>query len=191
MLDRKEAMRQSVSSGMASDVVAMRLLILSPTVAFDGLEEREFEIIERISQFFGVSIRSVHACGSAKLGFSPRRGSEFVFGESDFDVSIIDPDCFTWYVGEVIRETRQYQDRSSFESTARYKSFVEYLAKGMFRPDFMPNIPAKMKWMQFFDEISRLNQDLFQKVTATIYLSDSAFGIKQAKSIDDFVQGVV
>lgn len=170
----------------------MRLMILSPTKAFEGREEIEFEIIERIAHFFDISVRSVHSCGSAKLGFSPVKGSEFVDAESDLDIAIIDHDCFIKHVGAVISATNQYRVLTGFPRNAdgqsTYNSFIKYLAKGIFRPDLMPIGDIRKDWFSFFNKLSNSYRSVFSNISAGIYLSDTAFQLKQSDVIKSYGQ---
>jgi hypothetical protein len=84
-------------------------MVLAPTFAFEGREDIGYQITEQAAAFFNVSVRAVHACGSAKLGFSPHKGTEFAIGTSDLDLAIIDENCFTRYVGEPPRLSRRLQ----------------------------------------------------------------------------------
>jgi len=186
-MDRKELIRRSVGGGLSTSRIAMRLFILSPTAAFEGDEEEEFSIIEEISEFASVSVRSIHACGSAKLGFSPRKNTDFRKGESDLDVAIIDADFFTRMMDGMIVATNRYKDLSGF-AQGSYSTFSKYLAKGIFRPDLMPECDLKRKWVGFFDDLSRRNQSRFDKVSAFVYLSDSAFRMKQSESMDEYAK---
>lgn len=191
-MDRKQAIINSIGRGEPSEIVAQRLMVLSPTHAFEGREEVGFQIIESAAKFFDVSVRSIHACGSAKLGFSPVKGTEFVLGESDLDLAVIDRYCFTRYVGEVITVTKQYRELMGFQrngvhgSGSSYNSFVSYLAKGIFRPDLMPYCDARTRWLKFFGSLSVKHQDIFSGISAAIYLSDHAFQLKQSGPIRDF-----
>jgi len=186
-MDRKELIRRSMHQGVPVGLLAMRLLVLSPTAAFEGDEESEFSIIEEISSFTSVSVRAVHACGSAKLGFSPRKNTDFAQGESDLDVAIIDADCFTRMMGEVIVATNRYRDLSGFPQGS-FNSFSKYLAKGIFRPDYMPDCELRRTWVRFFDDLSRRYQDRFEKISAFIYLSDNSFNMKQSESMEEFAK---
>lgn len=187
-MDSKKILVESIARGDSSERVAMRMLVLSPTHAFKGCEDLGFEIIEEVADFFDVSVRSVHACGSAKLGFSPVKGTDFVAGHSDLDLAIIDHDCFNSYVGAVIAATRQYRDRTGFNRASgnTYRSFVDYLAKGMFRPDLMPYCEKRRVWMDFFGRLSIKNQSSFSSISAAIYLSDQAFRLKQSVVLAEF-----
>lgn len=187
-MDRREAIRNGATAQISSEELAMRMLVLAPTVAFQGREETGFGIVEECARFLNVSVRSVHCCGSAKLGFSPRSNADFALGSSDLDLAIIDTECFIRCISAVIKETRQFRDRTGFAEGA-YRSFSTYTVRGIFRPDFMPDCELARSWTKFFDDISRRHQSVFSKITATVYLSDDSFKMRQAESIDHFIGG--
>lgn len=180
-------MRQGFKSGVPLPKLAIRTLLLSPTYAFEQHHQTGFEITERVAEFFSVSVRAVHACGSAKLGFSPVKRTPFLPTESDLDLAIIDHDCFTRYLEIVIRETEQYRDLRGFQQ-GNYLSFSKYIAKGIFRPDFMPASEARKKWFAFFGKLSQEYSGLFLKISAGIYLSDSSFELKQSEALKSFLE---
>lgn len=185
-MDRAEYLRQGIAQGKSLSTLTLRTLLLSPTFAFEDRADLGFEIIERVAEFFSVSIRAVHVCGSAKLGFSPVKRTPFQLAQSDLDLAIIDPDCFTKYVEIVIKETEQYRDLSKFPDRT-YGSFAKYLAKGIFRPDMMPFCDARKDWLGFFGNLTREYSEFFMGVSAGLYLSDRAFEIKQSTSLQDFL----
>lgn len=187
-MDRRELIRDSSKRGVSTQDLAMRVLVLSPTVAFAGREEIGFEIVEECSRFFGVSVRAIHSCGSAKLGFSPKHNTEFNIGASDLDLAVIDTDCFIRCISDVMIATQQYRDRSGF-AQGGYRSFSSYMVKGIFRPDFMPDCKLSRDWRKFFDDISRRYQGVFSSISAAVYLSDESFKMRQAESIDGFIRG--
>lgn len=173
------------------------IFILGPTASFSGWEENSFELITSIANFFNVSVRTVHFCGSAKLGFSPIKLHNFVEGKSDLDVAILDAHCFRRYHELVLLETKQMrfrhkfpwrQDRQSGERVSMYDSFMSYIAKGVFRPDLMPDMDEKVAWLSFFNELSRTHKGRYRSISAAIYLSDVAFNLKQADALQSFVE---
>lgn len=130
-MDRAALLKQGISQGKDLSKLTVRALLLSQTFAFEAEQEIGFEITERVAEFFQVSVRAIHACGSAKLGFSPLKGTPFISAQSDLDLAIIDHDCFTTYLEAVIKETDQYRDLSGFPNSS-YASFAKYIAKGIF-----------------------------------------------------------
>lgn len=173
------------------------VFILGPTASFLGWEESSFELISSIAAFFKVSVRSVHFCGSAKLGFSPIKLHDFVHGESDLDVAILDAHCFRKYHELVLIETKQMRFRQKFpwiydkqtgERKSGYESFMSYISKGVFRPDLMPNMPEKIEWLSFFNNLSRVYRGRYKSISAAIYLSDVAFNLKQADTLQIFAE---
>ena len=191
-MDRKKLIVDCVEKRSSENQLAMRLLVLAPTHAFEGREEVGFAIVEEVADFFGISVRAVHACGSAKLGFSPLKGTDFVLAKSDLDLAIIDGHCFNRHLGNVIETTNQYRDRTGFrrsgDGVSAYDSFIRYIAMGIFRPDFMPTCAAKAAWFDFFRDLSRQHASIFGKISAGLYLSDQAFQLRQAKGIADFAR---
>lgn len=189
-MDRKKLIVDCVEKKNSENQLAMRLLVLAPTHAFEGREELGFDIVEEVANFFDVSIRAVHACGSAKLGFSPFKGTDFVLAQSDLDLAIIDGHCFNRYLGNVIEVTNQYRNRTGFRRPASgestYDSFIRYIAMGIFRPDFMPISKERSAWFDFFRKLSRKHSSIFSQISAGLYLSDQAFQLRQAKGIADF-----
>lgn len=192
-MDRKGFIERWQKEERPKSGLAMRLFILAPTQAFEGKEEIGFDIIEKVAEFFSVSPRAVHSCGSAKLGFSPIKGTAFVEGSSDFDIAIIDSGCFNRYVGKVIKATNQYKDLTGFSrpegGSPAYSGFAKYLAKGIFRPDMMPKSDAKKEVDAFFRELTALHREIFGNISAAIYMSDEAFQMRQSEALGAFGTG--
>lgn len=173
------------------------VFILGPTASFFGWEESSFELVAAIATFFGVSVRAVHFCGSAKLGFSPIKLHSFTAGKSDLDVAILDAHCFRRYHELVLLETKQMRfrhkfpritDRHTGEQTSGFSAFCAYLSKGVFRPDLMPAMREKVEWQSFFNELSRRYKSRYKSISAAIYLSDVAFNLKQADALQSFAE---
>ncbi|MGF6494947.1 hypothetical protein ABIE56_003145 [Luteibacter sp. 621] len=171
--------------------VSSELFLLAPTHGFSGWEEESFALFQEIARFFQVSVRSIHICGSAKLGFSPTKKTPFAHGVSDLDVAVVDPHCFQRYVEAVVLHTKNYSDRTSFrrspDGRATYDNFKAYLSKGMLRPDLMPVMPIQASWSRFFSHLSRKHAARFKRITAAVYLSDSLFAMKQMGALQHFI----
>jgi hypothetical protein len=190
LLDHAHLMREGMARGTPISKVASRALFLTPTYAFEQNRHLGFEITERVADFFRVSVRAVHVCGSGKFGFSPVKNTPFIPTESDLDFAVIDSDCFTRYLDAVIVSTDQYRDLSGFpriNGNPNYASFAKYLAKGMFRPDMMPVCDERRHWNEFFGTLSQDYAGSFLAVSAGLYLSDKAFELKQSAVLRDYV----
>jgi hypothetical protein len=127
---------------------------------FQGREDEHYEFRKRIAEQFDISFHEVYITGSAKLGFSPFKKTNFSY-ESDVDVAIVSHKLFE----EIMEHIRQYQMQlrnsrlavSSYE-IGKYHTFLEYGAIGWMRPDHLPHSftvkELKDNWFDFFSSIS-------------------------------------
>lgn len=177
--------------------LAQDIYLLGPTNSFAGWEEESFRLISEVASFFVVSVRSVHFCGSAKLGFSPVKLHAFAAGKSDLDIAVIDANCFRRYHELVLVETKQLRFRNRFPATYNrvsekmepgFPSYRSYVAKGIFRPDLMPDIAEKREWLDFFRGLTDRYKARYKKISAAIYLSDISFRLKQADALNSFAE---
>src|SRR5690606_27107110 len=116
------------------------------TKAFVGDEERQYAILNEIAAKFDVPIHNVHVCGSAKIGRSFHKRRDFLEKESDLDVAILDARLFAICVESVLKASKGYSDRTGFQVRAGvsvYDEYIQYLARGIFRPDLMPTGPDR------------------------------------------------
>jgi predicted nucleotidyltransferase len=127
---------------------------------FQEREDEFYEFRKRIADGLHVSFHEVFITGSAKLGFSPHKGTEFSY-DSDIDVAIISPDLFESVMGHIykfqvdLRRSRRAVDEREL---AMYHEFLEYVAIGWIRPDKLP-LSFKIKelktsWFEFFNSLS-------------------------------------
>ena len=179
-----------IDKDVRNDVIARKVYLSFPTNIFVGKEELEFELINSISNFFKIPYTSIQVAGSSKTGFSYFKNKEFVLGESDLDIAIVDTNLFVEYCEIVLRETDGFRDLSSFSRTkdsySNFDSYKTYITKGFFRPDLMPNCDARKKWFNFFNRLSEKYFELFSDINAGIYMSQKFFEFKQAENVDFF-----
>lgn len=172
--------------------LSSELFLLGPTHGFVGWEEQSFALFQSIARFFRVSVRSVHVCGSAKLGFSPTKLTAFANGASDLDIAIVDAGCYQWYVETILAKTKNYRDWTLFkrgdDGRSSFDDFKFYVSKGMLRPDLMPNIPERGEWLRFFREITRVHKERFKSISAAVYLSDAMFAMKQTDALQNYIE---
>lgn len=145
---------------------------------FRDREDEYFEFRNRISKHFKIDYYQVNIVGSAKLGFSFRKGTEFSY-ESDIDVAVVNETLFDKYL-KYIREFQYNLDRSTERMDTneykRYNRFLRYIAKGWMRPDLLPNqigdTDIKAEWFDFFNGISYDKSEVGNyKVNAGVYKS--------------------
>ena len=119
-----------------------------------------YDFRKRIADNFNISFHEIYITGSAKLGFSPYKRTEFGY-ESDIDVAIVSSKLFD----EIMESIRKYQMQlresrlavSEYEIN-KYHMFLEYGAIGWMRPDHLPISfrvrKLKDSWFRFFSSIS-------------------------------------
>lgn len=138
------------------------------------------QIIKEVADFFAVSPRSMQLCGSAKLGFSTLKNTDFVVGRSDLDIAILDSNCFCKYLEIVAMETDDLQNTTLFSDSDAIRRYKSLLTRGIIRSEILPSIKAKINWDRFFNDLSIRNSAIFSKISAALYLSDQSFVRKQA-----------
>lgn len=186
-----EAIELGLSASESHVEIARKLYLTYPTNVFVGNEEMQFDIFNKISQFFNIPITSVQVVGSAKTGHSFYKNQSFVKGISDLDIAIVDANLFVQYVDKVFQLTKGFSDRTGFhrfpDGSSSFQSYKEYLSKGIFRPDLMPSGILKAEWRSFFGRLSGKYSDTFKSINAGIYLSQTFFEQKQKQSIKDYI----
>ncbi|QNR96240.1 hypothetical protein ICJ04_11890 [Stenotrophomonas sp. 169] len=180
----------AIDAGLAGKVepgmIARKVFLTYPTMAFVGQEDLQFDILNSVSDKWGVPISSIHVCGSAKIGVSVHKGTPFASGTSDLDLAIIDAGLFVRYMEAVANLTRNYSIRSSFplvKGVSYREQYLSYLTKGMLNPDFMPVSPMRADWSNFFGRLSSDHSKAFKSISAMIYLSERFFETKQRSVI--------
>jgi hypothetical protein len=187
----KLGINKGIQDGFRNEVIARKIFLTYPTFVFLDDHEMEFKILNPISTFFKIPITSVQVVGSSKTGFSFFQNCNFIKGESDLDIAIIDPILFQKYCELVMRETDGYRDLSKFslnENTGQsnFDQYKQYITKGIFRPDLMPVCEEKKKWKNFFNRLSGDFIDLFSDINAGIYFSQVFFEYRKANDIEIF-----
>jgi len=170
--------------------IVRKVYLTYPTMALIGDEERQFLILNEISEKFNIPINNIHVAGSAKTGKSFHKNTSFIPKVSDLDIAIIDTDLFRFYTEHVFKITKGFNDRSSFpirDGLSTFKQYSEYITKGIFRPDLMPSDLKRADWFTFFGKISSKHKDLFNSINAGIYMSQVFFEQKQITTIKDYI----
>ena len=185
-MNHLEAINAAIAAKTPYTEIVRKVFLTFPTQAFVGLEDHQYAILNEISEYFGVPITAVHVTGSAKLGRSLHKRTDFRAGESDLDVAIIDTRLFVNYMEIVLRRSKGYSDRSVFpirDGQSTQEEYIRYLARGIFRPDLMPTGPERADWQNFFGRLSGMHAKLFRSISAAIYVSQSCFEAKQRSAI--------
>lgn len=160
----------------------LRLFLEEQPECFGGNLRDATKIRRKISNFFLIPYQSVIFCGSAQLGFSPKKGTSFKEGVSDLDVACISGDLFQKAWIEVVRESRGFTELSVFKSRNIHEInyFKEKIHKrAMISVSEMPRSPLVDEWNDFSLKLSREFNTLFSKITFAIYMNEYAFCWKQ------------
>ncbi|WP_313917951.1 hypothetical protein, partial [Tahibacter sp.] len=155
-MNHLEAIDAGVAAKHPYNEVARKVFLTYPTKAFVGHEERQFDILNQVAQHFSVPITSVQVAGSAKLGYSIHKKTDFSVGQSDLDLSIIDAPLFARYLALGLNLSKGYTDGSSFpirHGQSTQNEYLRYLTKGIFRPDLMPTGRPRAGWNNFFGQL--------------------------------------
>jgi len=185
-MDHLDAIDAGLAAKRPYNEIARKVFLTYPTKAFVGKEECQFEILNAVSGFCRVSITAVQVAGSAKLGHSLHKKTMFTPGQSDLDLAIIDGPLFTSYLEVGLKLSKGYSDGASFPirgSISTQAEYLRYLARGIFRPDLMPNGPERADWGNFFGQLAAKHVALFKSISAAIYLSQGCFESKQRSAI--------
>ena len=184
--DLRDRVRAIGKSHSDREARARRIFLLEGAKALEAERETEFDVKSAVAEFFGVRFSAVAFCGSAQLGFSAIKGTEFVKGRSDLDVAIIHTDLFQAAWENVVSSTRAFSDLTPFgrrgrDEIATFKKQI--LGRGMIRVKMMPISDLSREWRDFEDKISRDHSRTFSGISFAIYISEYAFCWKQDSAL--------
>lgn len=184
-----ESIEKSLSEKLSHNEIVRKVYLTYPTIALINQEEKQFDILNAISLYFNIPINHIQVCGSSKVGKSFHKVSNFTPKISDFDIAIIDSNLFLKYSELVFDVTNGLQNITKFTTSKgnNYESYVQYISKGIFRPDLMPSCKERVDWFKFFHQLSLKHNDYFKSINAGIYNSQLFFEYKQAKNIRDYI----
>jgi hypothetical protein len=186
----------SIQSGLEAKKkhieIARKIFLTHPTNAFRDKEEKQFEILNEVSDYFKIPITNIQVVGSSKIGQSFHKKTVFSSGTSDLDLAIIDSNLFVYYTELIYSVTKGFSDLTKFSrnqnGVSNYVEYSQYLLKGIFRADLMPTAEIRAQWTTFFGKLSAKHTDLFKSINAGIYLSQRFFEIKQTSTIRNYIK---
>lgn len=185
-----QAIDEELKAGTPHNEIVRKIYLTYPTAALSGKEDRQFTILNEISEFFDISIINVQVAGSSKAGYSFHKKTKFDHKNSDLDIAIIDPFLFQKYTEWVFKDSKGLLNRTVFDrqnGVSTYSEYVKCITKGFFRPDLMPAGQRRANWFKFFGQLSTKNKDLFKSVNAGIYFSQTFFEYKQIDNINEYI----
>jgi len=181
---------EGLSNSRPHNEIVRKIYLTYPTMALVGNEERQFHILNEISEHFNIPIMNIQVVGSAKTGYSFHKKKTFDILTSDMDVAIIDSNLFLLYTEWVFKNTKGFADRTGFpiiDHKSTYQQYINCISKGIFRPDLMPTGKKRLNWLKFFGQLSSKNKDLFKSINAGIYFSQTFFEFKQISNINEYI----
>lgn len=181
-----DSIEKGLTENKAHTEIVRKVFLTYPTMALIGDEERQFVILNEISNFFNIPISHIHVAGSAKTGHSFHQNRPFTTKVSDLDIAIIDTNLFLHYSEVVLKATKGFKNRTGF-AVGNYNKYIDYISRGIFRPDLMPNGLPRAEWFSFFGQLSKRNNDLFGAINAGLYMSQLYFEYKQTSIIKDYL----
>lgn len=181
----RKTIESDLRAGHSSQAGARKIYLCYPTFSFVGRPDREFLIKDKIAQEFNIDIFSVHFGGSGKTGESYHKINQFKLGESDLDAGVISSRLFNEHLEEALDVTNGFYDLTSYGDRADdLKEFKARLVRGILIPEKMPECPGRNRWIEFFENLSFGNQDLFKDISCWVYLSQKTYEMKFSKTID-------
>lgn len=160
-----------------------------PTEIFIDKEEMQFDIFSRIKERFEINYLDIQVCGSSKTGFSLIKEREFIPGQSDLDIAIINQNLYQKFLEKSHEITGGFSDLSSFPTIKGERSdrqFFANLSKGYFNPLAMPQCRKRSNWLDFFRQLSNNYYELFKNINASVYSSEYFFESKQEVCISRY-----
>lgn len=185
-----ESIEEGIKANRPHNEIARKIYLTYPTTVLVGKEERQFQILNEISEYFNVPIMNIQVVGSSKTGYSFHKITPFNPLTSDLDIAIIDGNLFQHYTEWVYKISEGFSNRTGFQNydgISTYQQYINCVAKGIFRPDLMPTGKKRLNWLKFFGQLSSKNKDLFKSINAGIYLSQTFFEIKQTSNINEYI----
>lgn len=185
-----ESIDEGLKVNRPHNEIVRKIYLTYLTTALVGNEERQFQILNEISEYFSIPIMNIQVIGSSKTGYSFHKRTSFNSLTSDLDIAIIDGNLFQHYTEWVFKNTDGFTVRTDFpiyDGKSTYQQYFNCVAKGIFRPDLMPTGKKRLNWLKFFGQLSSKNKDLFKSINAGIYLSQTFFEFKQTSNINEYI----
>lgn len=193
MSDRRSYIREIANSISDREQRAQRIFFAEQAFALLKNGGAEFDIKQSISHHYQCDFRSVVFCGSAHLGFSPTKDTDFRPGDSDLDVAIIDHNLFQAVWRDAVNATRAFNDLSVFGSepnaTRRVTEFRDMMFKrGLIHAHNLPRGEPFDQDRRFIDRLSARYTRLFKTISISFYMNEYAFAWKQDSSIQHIIR---
>lgn len=192
-MDYKKALDTAKNNGVSAATMARKVFLSFPTHVFATDQDLEFELIDKIAQFFKVPFNGVQIVGSAKTGFSLIKNTAFDSIRSDLDIALVDRELFGKYWEIAFNRSDGFEigafrlvGQSQGDAGERRKRFLKFLQKGVLSPDFFPQCVERAELESQFRDLSQGYSIHFAKISAFIYASETFFESKQKDAINHY-----
>lgn len=166
---------------------ARRVYLEEPSYCLGRHRDVEFAVKTIVSEGLNVPYRSLVIAGSAQLGFSPHKGTDFTKGVSDLDLAITHPPLFQKLMEVCIVETNAFSDHQKFSTRGGKPAATELqeyiVKKGMIRIELMPLCSTVQKIESVLARASAASNGIFREVNLACFLNESLFCRKQTRSL--------
>lgn len=192
-MDYKKALDTAKNSGVSAATMARKVFLSFPTHVFAKDQDLEFELIDKVAQFFKVPFAGVQIVGSAKTGFSLIKNTDFDSSRSDLDIALVDRELFGKFWEIAFKRSDGFQlgafqlvGQNKEDATARRKRFLKFLQRGILSPDFFPQCVERAELESQFRDLSQGYSMHFARISAYIYASETFFEAKQKDAVDHY-----
>ena len=191
--DPRTRIRAIASQFRDAERRARRVFFDEQSVATAEHKAEEFEIKSRIAEHFDTPYRSVVFCGSAHLGFSATKDSDFVPGGSDLDVAIINFELFQYAWTELIKATRGFSNLTKFphgqKGLVQADLIRDMMSKrGVIHLHQMPSWETFDHHKDFLLGFSEVYAHLFSTISVSFYINEYAFCWKQSSALQEILR---
>lgn len=189
----EKLINKAISQGDSLDKVTRKIYLLFPTHAFNDQYDIQLELLTEISGYLDIPISSIHIVGSAKTGISFVKGTPFNSETSDIDIAIVDHYLFFKKFEHSHKASNgwrldAFNVRDKPDKTKQQRAeFLDYLQKGIFRPEKMPNSAEKADWINFFNRLSNKYSSFCSGITAWVYAGEHFLTSKQQSAVERFL----
>lgn len=174
----KAELRASVEDWQLVEFAQRHILHGTPHI-FRDREDDYYNFKRRLCDNFNIYHTEIFIVGSAKLGFSPHKETEFTL-DSDIDLAIVSSGLFS--ITSELAENLEFRIRSQIALLQQhhwksYHKYLRHLVIGWMRPDLLPRVEPcvdfKDKWFSFFDDLSYGKTEVGNyKITAGVFRSN-------------------
>lgn len=177
-------------NGESDELIVRRLFYFWRSPISRLHENAIFNIFNEVAGKFGVPFKAIYVSGSAQTGHSLYKNTDFIEGESDLDLAIVDAGLFQKYSEISYVASNNYRNLTKFPKRKDINDvphlFKENLARGYFRPDLMPDCEENRQWKSFFRGLSTRYIETFKSVNCGIYMSPTFFERKLTQVLENY-----